>query len=98
MRQITIPIFDLLLIVFAVIGFLFVVTEIGRIGSPEPVPMISINVNLPEARRKELTAGDHVKGLLKIGWDKIVCGVAVQLLWKCLTKAIASRWSVAPRQ
>jgi hypothetical protein len=91
MRQITIPIFDLLLIVFAVIGFLFVITEIGRIGSTEPVSIININVSLSEARRKELTAQDHMKGLLKIGWDKLICGIAVQFLWKWLSKVVARR-------
>jgi hypothetical protein len=98
MRQTTISLFDLLLIVFAVIGVLFVFTELTRITSPEPAPIISININLVDTRRKELTAGDHVKGLLRITWDKIVCAFAIQFLWKWLPRAVGGWWAVISRQ
>jgi hypothetical protein len=75
MRQITITISDLVIIAFAVLGFILLV----RILFPEPAPVIQVTVNLPESNPKELTAGDHAKGLLKIGWDKCVDRL---LFWK----------------
>jgi hypothetical protein len=83
MKQITITVFDLFVIVFATIGFILIVGKLLEILFPEPAPVVQVTFNLPESKRKELTAGDHVKGLLKIGWDKLVEGVvSVALPWK----------------
>lgn len=83
MKQITITVFDLLLIIFAVIGFILIVDKILKILFPEPAPIFQVTVNLPESKPNELTAGDHTKGLLKIGWDKLVEGfISIPLPWK----------------
>lgn len=83
MKQITITVFELLLIIFAAIVFTFIIDRILKILFPEPAPVFQVTVNLPESKPKELTAGDHAKGLLKIGWDKLVEGVvSIPLPWK----------------
>jgi hypothetical protein len=56
-----------------------------KILFPEPqvAPVVNVTVNMTESKTKELTAGDHAKGLLKIGWDKFVEGVVSILFpWK----------------
>lgn len=83
MRQITITVSELLLIIFAAIIFTLIVDKILTILFPEPAPIFQVTVNLPASKPNELTAGDHAKGLLKIAWDKLIEGViSVLLPWK----------------
>jgi hypothetical protein len=83
MKQITITVFDLALIIFAAIGFILLVGKILEILFPEPAPVVHITVNFPESKPKELTAGDHARGMLKIGWDKFVESlISIRLLPK----------------
>jgi hypothetical protein len=50
---------------------------------PQVAPVVNVTVNMTESETKELTAGDHAKGLLKIGWDKFIEGfVSILLPWK----------------
>jgi len=74
MKQATYTIGQTILIAFAIMGALFVISEFLKIIFPQPQPIlnVAVNVSLPESKPKELTAGDHTKGLLKIVWDKCV--------------------------
>ncbi|MDD5140623.1 MAG: hypothetical protein PHY43_10240 [Verrucomicrobiales bacterium] len=72
MKQATYTIGQTFLIAFAIIGVLWVIGEFLKILFPEPAPMVHVTVNLPESKPKELTAGDHAKGLLNIAWSKTV--------------------------
>lgn len=74
MKQATYTIGEAFLIAFAIIGAIWVLIEFLKVLSPQtPMsPMVNVTINMPESRQKELTAGDHAKGLLKIGWDKCV--------------------------
>lgn len=65
---------ETILIAFAIIGMFAVIAEFLKIVFPQPQPIsnVAVTVNLPESKPKELNAGDHAKGLLKIGWDKCV--------------------------
>ena len=79
MKQATYTIGEAFLIAFAIIGVFWVIGEFLKTLFPQPAPVFQVTVNLPESKLKELTAGDHAKGLLKIGWDKCVDRL---LFWK----------------
>lgn len=71
MKQSTFTIIDICIILLAIVGVLWLVDRIARSSfTPQPAPVVSVTVNLPETKSKELTAGDYAKGLLKIGLNK----------------------------
>jgi len=50
---------------------------------PERVTVVNVTINMPNPETKELTAGDHAKGIIKIGWDKLIEGLLLlPLPWK----------------
>ena len=66
------PIGKFLVALLAIYGF-YKLLELIFEGSSQicqTPPVVNVTVNLPENQNKELKAGDHVKGLLKIAWDK----------------------------
>jgi hypothetical protein len=79
MKRATYTFGEAFLIALAIIGVLLIIREFLKTLFPEPSPVVQVTVNLPESKTKELTAGDHTKGLLKIGWDKCVDRL---LFWK----------------
>jgi hypothetical protein len=74
MKQSVFTVFDVVLIVLAIFGVIWVLEQIAaaRAFEPRSAPVIYVTVNMPETKPKELTTGDHVKGIVKIGWDKLV--------------------------
>ena len=67
------PIEKFLLALLAIYGF-FKLLELIFKGSSQvyqTAPVVNVTVKLPENQNKELKAGDHVKGLFKIAWNKI---------------------------
>jgi hypothetical protein len=53
---------------FAIYGFFKLLELI--FSRPALAPTVNVTVNLPDNQPKDLKAGDHVKGLMKIAWDK----------------------------
>ena len=85
MKQATYTIGQAILIAFAIIGAMWAFAALLKILFPEPqeAPVVNVTINMSESKPKALTAGDHTKGLLKIGWDKFVEGiVSMPFLWK----------------
>ena len=86
MKQTALSFVDVVLIVLAIFGLIWVLEQIaaGLTFEPRPAPVIHVTVNMPEMKPKELTAGDHVKGIVKIGWDKLVDNLVSLFLpnWK----------------
>ena len=84
MKQTTFNGFEVIVNLLAIIGAFWV---LKRILFPEPqlAPIVNVTVNMqmPEAKTKETTAGDHAKSLLKIGWNKSIEKlVSIPLPWK----------------
>ena len=82
MKQTALALSDLLLIVFAVFGVIWIIERLTRSSfAIQQAPVVNVTVNLPESKPKELTAGDHAKGLLKIGWNKTCETVMSPIGW-----------------
>lgn len=82
MNKIVSELTQVIILILAVIGLLWL---IGRLLdprtyalalSPQSPPFVNVTINMPEQKQKELTAGEHVKGLGKIAFNKFVEKVA----------------------
>lgn len=66
------PLIPFIIVLFAIYGFYKLLEQLFN-SSNQPyqlAPVVNVTVNLPENQSKELKAGDHVKGLAKIAWNK----------------------------
>jgi hypothetical protein len=77
MRQTAHTVFEVVVLILAMIGAFWLVGQIVKllIPEPQPAPVVNVTINMPESKPKELTAGDHAKGIIKTAWDKFVEGL-----------------------
>jgi hypothetical protein len=85
MKQTALTTQEFVICLLAIIGLLYLVVQLIKSLIPQPAPIFYVTVNMPETKQKELTAGDHAKGLFRIGYDKVIEKVIflpLSLIWR----------------